>query len=84
VSTSSSEADENVGWSLVGAGRPRTKTRVVGWSCSKQYGPNVKVSQPGAVHGVMIGIGGGYPLLPFHNQTISARRPLSGAVQSPG
>jgi hypothetical protein len=54
-----------VGWNLAGAGRPRTKTRFVGWSCSKQSGPNVKVSQPGAVHGVMIGISGGYPLLTF-------------------
>jgi hypothetical protein len=65
VSTSASEAEENAGWNLVGAGRPRTNTRFVGWSCSTQNGPSVKVSQPGAVHGVMIGIGGSYPLLTF-------------------
>jgi hypothetical protein len=37
-------------------GRPRTKTRVTGASCSTHSGPMVNVLQPGAVHFVMIGM----------------------------
>jgi hypothetical protein len=43
-------------------GRPRTKTRVTGTSCSTHSGPIVSVSQPGIVHFVTIGMSTRYPL----------------------
>jgi hypothetical protein len=42
-------------------GRPRTNVRTTGRSCSMQSGPIVRVSHPGAVHRVTIGMERPYP-----------------------
>jgi GMP synthase (glutamine-hydrolysing) len=59
------------GAGLSSNGRPRTKTRVTGRSCSTHSGPMVSVSQPGTVHCVTIGMRTRYPL--GHSSNLPAR-----------